>query len=680
MGLFSKKKTYIESTTVSMHEELPDTVQQSILASIVRDSSISEDLIANTLYGLGTKVKGYYRYGRDSFHHGLPEGHTEVNHANTNTVKLVIEDIEDDFVVIEFSVFSKADSTFFAYTHLRSLGWDSVSNIVTGTKELQSTEWLSDTSIRIFYVDNGVVTQEDIIVPNTVRTSNYYHVGYTVGSVQKVFFYLSTDVTYDILTVTDAVKESQYFPVVPFIRDNVDLSAPNEGDPLFDTSKKLLNKIGINFENVGAGIQENPDIGAVDHAYLVVVAPIQSESVATQEYLFEYFFNLAQGQEVTKADYDSWANNLDIYNVTPPPINKIVVKETENEASGVGNYHIEFGFNYIETEIKTGVIGKKGTVTRSTVINPRGEADDFAYETSYMIWSKQVSATEYTEMRIVGLKHANHVYKDKSIDSSLEDSLSDDNDDFNIPIHRGILESMTLLRQTDVMNDSIRLCFNSIEIVKLKWYQTSIFKAIIIIVAAVITVLYDKSGTIMNWAMAITGAGAAAISTLIVAVIITAAINVLVGEALSALGAKNSAIIAALYQIYQIYQGDFSQFTGQLAIQFVSGITQLANVYIIDESHDIMNDYEQLQREQEEQQADLDALIEAYPVSTLIDPMSFLAISTSLQNQYETPDSYYRSRIHTGNIGALAFDEIEFFVRRNIKLEGTTTRGALDIL
>jgi hypothetical protein len=664
MGMFSKKKTYIESTTVSIHEELPDTVRQSILTSIIKDRSISDDLNANALNGLGMKVKSYYKYGRDQYHHGLPEGSTELKHASSYAMKLVLDILEGEPVVVESLIFSVADSNYFAEEYFDVL------------KTVESTQWEDNSNIRINYTD---LTTEVVTVPSVTLTARYYHVRYTVQTVVKYFFYISTDTTYESLAVTDTVKESQYFPVVPFIRDNVDLSAPNEGDPLFDTSKKLLKKIGVDFEKVGAGIQENPDIDGVDHAYLVIVAPVQSESKSTQEYLFNYFFRLSQQQTYTKADYDNWEISEILFK-PPPPLNRITVKESENIEKGIGNYHTELGFSYIETETVTGSIGKPKTVTRSTVINPRVESDEYAYERSYMIWRKQITLTEYTELRVVGLKHVNYVYKTKHIDTSLEDSLSEDNDDFNLPIHIGVLSEMTILRQTDVMNDSIRICFNSIEIIKLKWYQTGVFKALIIIVAAVITVMSgDGTGQIMTWAMAITSASAAAISTLIVAVILTAIINIGIGMLIDVIGEEKVAFLQLVYTIYLISQGDFTSISADLAVQMVSGFTQGLNFYIKNESHAIMSDYEELLAEQEAQQAELDELIEAFPTSTMLDPMAILDFSTSLQTQFETPTAYFNTRIHTGNIGALLLQDTQFFVDRNLQLEGITDRGGLDI-
>ena len=666
MGLFSKTKTYVESATVPIHEEIRDTVAQSILSSVVQDRPIGDDLIANTLGGLGSKAKSYFRYGRDKYYYGLPEGTQEVKHASAGTIKLVLDAIEEEPVTVEFSVFSNADSLLF------------VGDQINSSKVVESSDWISSTLVKVYYTD-GTSTQ--YTVPDTVIEDRYYHVKYLTSTETKYFYYNAKDPTYEVLTVTDSVKESAYFPVVPFIRDNVDLSAVGKGDPLYDTSTKLLSRIGLKYQDIADSIQENPDIDGVDQAYLIIAAPVQSESVPTQEYLFNYFFHLAQTQEVNKEIFENWLLNP---SKDTPPINIITVREDENEADGTGNYHIDLAFSYIETTVKSGSIGKVNTVSRSTVINspiPFGSSNEFQYESSYMLWEKQTSPGIITELKVVGLKQINYIYKSHTIDTSLEDSLSEDNDDFNIPINANILDNMTLLRQTDVMNDSIRLCFNSIETIKLKWYQTGIFKALIIIVAAVITVLSAgmDGGTFMSLAIAITGTVTAVVLNFTIAVILAALVNVGIGKLIDVIGAKKFAILYLIYSIYRLAQGDFTVLTGDLAIALVSNVNQVAGIYLQYQQEDFLDTVEKIRTEQEEQQAELDDLIEAYPIQSLLDPTSIVDTSSYLNSAVVTPEEYYDTRIHTGNIGALAFSEIQNYVDSNLRLEGITDRKGLDI-
>ena len=152
MGMFSKKKTYIESTSVGVFDEVADNVKQSIMSSIVQDRSISDDLIANGLHGLGTKAKTFYRYGRDSFYHGLPEGTVEIHHANIGAVQLVVELIEGEPVDMTFSIFTYADA------------WHFTLGQINPAKTTENAVWIDDTTVLVVYTDT---TEEYITVPST---------------------------------------------------------------------------------------------------------------------------------------------------------------------------------------------------------------------------------------------------------------------------------------------------------------------------------------------------------------------------------------------------------------------------------------------------------------------------------------------------------------------------------
>jgi len=105
----------------------------------------------------------------------------------------------------------------------------------------------------------------------------------------------------------------------------------------------------------------------------------------------------------------------------------------------------------------------------------------------------------------------------------------------------------------------------------------------------------------------------------------------------------------------------------------------LAGLYLSYETEDFMDEVTKIKNEQEEQQAELDELIEAYPIRNLLDPMTIVNANQEAGKILESPETYYNLRIHTGNIGALAFAEIQNYVESNLRLEGITDRKGLDI-
>lgn len=685
MGLFSKTKTYIESTSVPLFAETKGSLEQTIINAVVQDRSISDDLLTTSLNGLGRKSKVFLSYAKKNYTYGLPEGTVEVKHAGARAIQAVLEAVIDSEALLEFSSFGIADATMFSREHLIvNRGWNPDTNIVSnpnftpvGTVTLYSAEWVTNTTIKLSYLHDTVtnLATETITVPYTDYTKQFYHAVYTIGSSPTLYywFYSPSEGLYETLNVYENVFESEYFPVVPIIRDNVDLTDESKKDTeLYRTSKRLLDKMGLDFKKIGSGVQESPDIDAVDHAYINVSADVQSESENIKAYLFEHFDYLLSKQEFDKAYSDNWAES----GVLPPGYNKITVKETENDSGEIGAFHTELGFRYIEESIITGNLGKIGTVTRETVIRSPLTSKFYNVEDSYMLWNKQISDTQYRQLKVVGLKHINYVYGNKTIDTSLEDSLEEDSDDFNIMVNVNVLNRFPIIKRGDILNDCFRICLNSVERVKLKWYQTSIFKALIIIIAAVIT-LYT-GGDAISWAIGLTGATTYVVQ-LAVAILLNTLLSVLTTKLIDVIGLKNFALIQIFIIAYSIYTGDISLLTPDTLIRLVSGVNLYFTGYLQDEYAQLLNEYEQLKAEQEEDQAELDKLIEALP-SSFLDPMTFLDTMALNAVFGETPEQYYNTRIHTGNIGTLALAEPSKFVEINTQLEGISDRTGLNIL
>lgn len=693
MGLFSKTKTYVESTSVGLFTEATKTVKQVAISSVIQDRSISDDLLGAALNGLGRRSKQFYRYGRDHYTYGLPEGTVEVKSASGGAVEIVLQNVVDVSADVKFKVFDYADPTLFARDYLENTrGWDADTNVVSippfSTPKqvtLYSAEWKSNTQIKLFYFYDTVENiEEEIITVKPVNIEDkYYHVGYTTESSPNIvlyWFYRAKDELYETLNVDEAVTESKYFPVIPIRRDNVDLTSDSQKDTeLYITSKRLLNKIRLSYKDIGRGVHESPDIDAVDHAYINMSIPLQTSRDSGKMYLYEHFLDLFNKQRYKKEHFDYWKTKGNLGE--EPPINKIVIKEVEQGYPTVGSYHTEMGFLYIDRTSYPGNIGKKKTVTIDNEFIPVIVGKFMAVNQSHYIIKKQVTDTQVVEIRVVGLKHINYIYGSKSIDTSLEDSLTPDSDDFNVMVNIDILDKFNIHDQTDIMNDAARICFNSVERVKLKWYQTSIFKVIVIVVAAIITVLtYGADGGSIYAAAAAAVGATTFLAQLMVAIIINYLTSVLLSKIADVIGLKNAAILAFIYTIYSIYSGGGPVMTGDNLVAFVNGLNMASSLYLKGEYTELMNDYDQMKAEQVEEQTELDRLIEAYP-QTFLDPFSFLDIGSSLESGLgESPSDYYENRIHSGNIGPVVFDEARKYVDVTLALPGVGDRIGLNIL
>ena len=456
MGLFSKTKTYVESSTILLHEVVNDTVEQSVVNSVLQDSSISDDLRTNVITGLGVKALNYYRYGRDDFFYGLPEGNLELPYASSSVVKVVLDGLNLDTLntptVIASNVYGKAEAARFAHEHLtNNRGWDSSTNEVSNPDfdpsgnvvTFYSAEWVSTSEIKINYL----YTNDDNLESETINLGYpvdidefYYHVTYyydTDLTTKFFWFYSPSEGLYPSLDVEEStVPASLYYPIVPIRRDNEDLADLSlENTELWKTSKKLLKRIDVNFEDLSESIHENPDIDEVDHCFLTIGVNIQTQNQHSLDYLFQYFTKLKNEDNYGSSAFQDWDNESFSYKENnPPPMNVIKIEETENDEGETGNYNTELGYLYIELETFSGSIGKKGYCESQTILNPSNELIEYAYESSIIIFRKQTTTNSYSEVRVYGLKHVNYIYGNKQIDTTLEDSIDITNDKNNFII------------------------------------------------------------------------------------------------------------------------------------------------------------------------------------------------------------------------------------------------------
>lgn len=683
MGLFSKTKTYVETTTLRLVEDTPNILQQSIRTSILGNRPIVDDMLANVMRGLGAQADSYYRYGRDKYYFGLPQGSIEAAPASASTVGLVLADIEGGDVKVEYCVASIADATYFAHPFLQSnRGWDYSTDIVSNppfgsggdTVYYSKARFLSSTKIIITYIYGaGNTYEEQITVPAVSLNDIYYHSSYLTGDftgARKYWTYNASLGTYPTLNI-NTKPDSPYYPVVPLRRNKEDWTV-DDGSERYKTSKRLLGRFNIEIDELGTGINGNPDINDVDHAYVILGVHLQSKVPQTQDYLYRYFKHLEGLSEYTEDDYIRWTARDPAYQDSViPKMNKVTVKEED--------YHIEVGYLYINSEMKNGVLGKTGFVNTETIVKPKISRGYYSFETSEFIIRKQLTATTYEEVTIVGLKHVNYIYGNYTVDTNLADSLVEEEDDFILPLHNEVAKSISVFKRTDLMYDALRIVFNSIIIRKLKWYETGFFQLVLIVVAIVLTVVsYGALSESLAVAMGFT-AGTA--SAAIVGFLAYAAVNIAIQYGfqflIDVLGVNIAFVIAIVAAVY----GVVGQINGapfaDAALQVQSGFTNGLSNKFDSEMKDLLSDWEVLQKEMEDAWLELREMEAELNTDGLIDPMILLNNTSGLASPNESPEDYYNTRIHSGNIGVNAFKAIEHFVPINLTLQGTTKHGGL---
>ena len=705
MGLFSETVTTVESFSARLIEDTPNLVKDSVYNAVLYNRSIADDLIANYLNGLAIKSDQMYRYAKTSYTYGLPNGHTEVIMPNAKLVKEAIELSIGAKVSVYFTTLEDCNPDYFAREILSlTQGWNADTGIVSNPPF--TPQGGSPTPVVFTYAEIVTPTVVGINYEYTYTASNgtrvlatehreypviryymneaapYLHATYyevtASGSSTGILQYWNYDTTsnvYPALSLPDGiVEDSPYYPIVPIRENNVDLTDASLKDTeLYKTSKDCLKKIGLDFVNLGEGVQANPDIGQVDHAYVILAVHLQSEELQSINYLHSYFSYLHGISKITKADFDRWQQEE--HKIEPPPVNKMVIEDA--------NFKISIAYTHITKKVVEGSIGGIGKVARTNYVRPRELlVFGFGYEASSIVFQRQIASNLYEEVEVFGLTHVNHIYQRYTVETTIGRSIDKNNDDFFIPININVAKTLGLMEHNYLMYDAIRIVFNSFDVRKLKWYETGFFKMVLIVIAIIITIY--SLGTLTEAMIAAYGAVAgggvaAAIAAGLVlaeAIAWSAIYSLAAGWVVDALGVEFALIASVLALAVGLAATNGTAISGSVAgMPFSIDLIQIASVVAgsISKSageqiSDIRQEAEELAVKQNELLEELNELYDALDNGLTIDPFEWVTYDT-LNNPYESPDEMYNRTIHAGNIGALSLNAISQYVESQVKLD-----------
>ena len=462
-----------------------------------------------------------------------------------------------------------------------------------------------------------------------------YYVQYTLsdGSI-KSWMYDTNSNTYPELDYVGAAGgESPFYPVVPLRYENTDYCQANNS-ARYLTSKKLLNIIGMDIQALGEGINENPNIDDVDHAYFMFGVQLQDESQSAKRYLGAFFEHM---------------NSL-----LPPGKQSQSIRITE------GGLDMRLSWNSVTTAIRSGRIGTKGKAN-STVNSAANQ----------MVFRVQFDEDSYKEVTVTGLKHTNFIFEGKTVETTLADSLVDGEYNFIIPLHASVVENLPVTVRNELYYDSMQLVFYSYEVTYVAWYRSSGFLNFLKIVAIVITIAsIGTMGSVGYQAFTVaTAAGATTLAALSVAgqvlilgILEGMVVSFLFKLAIAQVDPDFAMIVATAMLAYSGYQGFkagglVEGSTAEMLLKISSGISTALQQNLAQATLDLKNEVDAFSKDADQKMDALDEINKQFALTGIIDPMEFIMTEPTI-NLNESPESYYFRTVHSGNIGAMAFDAI----------------------
>ena len=550
MGLFSSKtRIYTATQTLSLVEDTPNVIQQSIVGSLLSNTDISTDLL-NTSLNLFTKnIRAYYRYGRDEYTNGLPEGTLKAVAVNTTHISSIISSLFPAPESTELKILTAVLDTEYPVLsicreYIQDLcEYDPTTNALGVNPWVPSNGYLA-TDLCTVNKTTGVVSiwfryTETIIgnngVPFVIENTASINITPSTAYSSKSYYYVaeysfvsltepnsSTKVrywTYKLGTGTypslDVMPSSglgiQFYPIVPLRISNKSLTGDaSKNTELYKTSKKLLKKISLSISELDAGVNGNPDIDSVDHAYVVLGIDPRQSTDDVAEYLYRFFDSVRSKLKYSESDFTTWKESQTntSYGYITPPVNTITVKD--------GTFDTDLNFYYVSSDLKVGSIGAVGTYTSSFTGDKDmilGTAYDYDDPAGGITLRYQLTADVYRELYVAGLSQTTAMYQAKNHIVTLK---SDENEVILVPLSYDILTQMPNFKANEVCYHSLKVVFHAYEKKKLKWYQSGFFSFVMIVIAVAIS-LYSQQWQVLAAAIS------SAVSAGVVAMAILAA-------------------------------------------------------------------------------------------------------------------------------------------------------------
>ena len=688
MGLFSEKKTVVSSQTISLIEKDPRYYPTVIQRAILGGSDLASTLRDAAINSIGNKAKAYYRYGRDSYILGLPMGTFMGYYVSMDDVKTVMDRVTGRDSTILDAKIAIPDGKLFISSWLTENGYNPDTKELVAMAHSFYTYFFKEAvvseigKVKITYIEKfnnpnpmEPDTSKQLItylnVADAVPNESYCVVKYTIphDSAEYTWYtQMSLNLYPELNPENTDIQKSPYFPIVPVRENNVTSTFTNK-PKLAKSSKHLLNKLGLNYGDIISGVDANPDIGQVDHAYIVIGLKLNSTEQAALNYLFEYFSYLENVSTVTEAEDAAWVFGTTYGISNQPPVNQLEVR--------CNYYRILLAYRYINKSTVTGSIGKVGTVTQTLNVVPQDvhistNGPSLVRDNSELILRKQINDTQYVELLVKGPHHINYVYNGYGVDTNIKIlTENEDNNNFIIPLNRYIFtEVLSQKEQIAVMYSALNITFNSYEVVKLKWYQTGLFQFIMVIITVVLTIY--GFGYIANSIRGMTMAAAAAFIAQQVA--ISVVISVGLQFAIKVLGLEATVLAVLIMVAAVVYSGYGPNGAGSLEgvpwadeiLKVASGLPEAVKKYSETMLKKISQEMTDFQDYAQKLWDDLEDKWDAIKHQSNLDPIGLFYLTDYYPG--ENPGTYMDRHIHTGNPGVESLNAIGGYVDNMLDL------------
>lgn len=700
---------------------LPDSAKTGMIKAILNDGSIPDYSMEEMVGSIAVRAERMYAYAKNHYTYGLPSGQRVTKAEGKDKVVKALNAFENTSVSLDYSHIGPPNDLHIGWMTLVSqYGYNTstnelealrgskpakvyLSDMVVVVPAAKASEYLpgaleqwgipasaganelveaTDPSFSKLISPSNVMTdpnatseyvrvvitwaEEDkdktkiaksdyFNIPITGYNSNaeYVHAKYYVQGTTKYFMYQigsGTNTLLDSITSTEATAVGTYFPFAYFrfnhVADNKDKSSDG-----YKTSKKLVKYLGMDYDTVADAIDKNPDIKDVEQAMMVFAVPANTKNDVERRYIFDFFDELYS--ETTYKDSVSYLSSIrDAFEGTVLSKQTSIVIEDKR-------FKMALTFDGITKRTKKGNIGTydSGFDTDTSTQKFQEINTDTLVSYNTLIkthyYRRQITETLYEEIRVSGLKMVYYIFGEYTATGDEEDDV------LLIPIDLSISSDYSIPDRELLYARSLHYVFNSKTVTKLKWYQTGLFAALVIIIAIAITIVDAGSdgGSAIGAALGLTGTSA---------IVATVVINLIIGQVIAiglsavyklfvkAFGTQIANLVAIIAIIYGGYQLAANGVKGApMAKDMLQVSTGLQKAVLDSKIGDLISDAKSFEEYVKTQTELLEKAEDLLNKTNILSP--FVVIG-------EAPEDFYNRTVHTGNIGVLGFEAISSYV------------------
>lgn len=328
---------------------------------------------------------------------------------------------------------------------------------------------------------------------------------YVYGSGQPAMDQMCTQIRVN----TSNKNFNSYYPIVPFYIDDARIGDPSKiNTPNYMHAKAMVKRLGMSYADVSDSLHDGVVEQTGDHkglyAYMMFgvdpVVGLQTDSAkyqGTLQYLYAYFKYIRWGKD--KSNKFSLQVKSDSY------VSTLRCDKFDSRYSSQSLYAV-------------------GTVVST-----------FNSATKRLTFAKQLNADTCHVLSIYNLKQEFEIYDGKSATVTVEMAFKDIDTDvvsttpstngvrMRIPMRMDLLNATDVTKRNEVLHNGLVFIFNSYQRVKVKWYQSPGWGAVIQIIAIVFAL--PSGGQSLTWSQALIAALSYAVNIAISKAIIKFAVK-----------------------------------------------------------------------------------------------------------------------------------------------------------